>query len=63
MHLYHYFEKAREPFLNLSDLSAEESALLHAKPTNENGSFAKRDHDGQYMAQRRIVEKRAQGLV
>ena len=59
MYLFHYYEKGKQPFLNLSDLSDEEAVQLHTKLTAENEIFALRDANGQYMAQRRIVEKRA----
>lgn len=59
MYLYHYYEKGRTPFLNLSDLSDEEAIRLHTKLSAENENFAKRDANGQYMLQRRIVEQRA----
>jgi hypothetical protein len=59
MYLYHYFEKGRKPFLNLSDLTNEDAIRLHAKLSTENENFAKRDDNGQYMIQRRTVEERA----
>ena len=62
MYLYHYYEKGRKPFLNLSDLADEEAIQLHTKLTSENKIFAWRDAEGQYMFQRRIVEKRAYSM-
>jgi hypothetical protein len=62
MYLYHYYEKGRTPFLNLSDLTDEEAIRLHTELTAENDNFAKRDADGQYMLQRRTVEKRAYSM-
>jgi hypothetical protein len=62
MYLYHYYEKGRTPFLNLSDLTDEEAIQLHTKLTTENENFAKRDADGQYILQRRTVEKRAYSM-
>ena len=62
MYLFHYYEKGRTPFLNLSDLTDEEAIRLHTKLANENNAFAMRDPNGQYMFQRRIVEKRAYSM-
>ncbi|MCL2364933.1 MAG: hypothetical protein FWC71_09760 [Defluviitaleaceae bacterium] len=63
MHLYHYYDKSRTPFLNMSDLSEEESIQLHTKLAKKDGSiFAMRDSNGQYMNQRRIVEQRAHSM-
>jgi hypothetical protein len=62
MYLFHYYEKGRTPFLNLSDLPVEEAIQLHTKLTAENNNFAKRDDNGQYMIQRRIVEERAYSM-
>ncbi|MCL2498805.1 MAG: hypothetical protein FWE90_00535 [Defluviitaleaceae bacterium] len=59
MYLFHYYEKRRKPFLNLSDLTDEESIRLHTKLASENPNFAKRDDNGRYMLHRRIVEERA----
>lgn len=59
MFLYHYHEKGRPPFMNLSDLPNDDAIKLHTKLSGENKSFAARDADGQYMLQRRIVEARA----
>ena len=62
MYLYHYYEKGRTPFLNLSDLPEEEAVQLHTKLASENNNFAKRDANGQYVFQRRIVEERAYSM-
>jgi len=62
MYLFHYYEKERTPFLNLSDLTDEEAIRLHTKLANENNAFAMRDPNGQYMFQRRIVEERAYSM-
>jgi len=62
MNLYHYYEKGRTPFMTLSDLTNEEAIQLHTKLTTENDIFARRDADGQYMHQRRIVEERAYSM-
>jgi len=58
MNLYHYYEKRRGPFLTLSDLPdalAEETQNLLKE--NDNVYF-RRDHDGKYMFNRRIVERK-----
>ena len=65
MYLYHYFDKRKIPFLNLSDLTDEEAIKLHTNlsaENNERNIFAERDANGQYMIQRRIVEKRAYSM-
>jgi hypothetical protein len=62
MYLYHYFEKGRRPFLNLSELTDEEAIQLHARLATENDNFAKRDSNGQYIFQRRTVEERAHSM-
>ena len=62
MYLYHYYEKGRTPFLNLSNLTNEEAIQLHTKLATENDNFANRDANGQYMLQRRIVEERAYSM-
>ena len=62
MYLYHYYEKKRKPFLNLSDLSEHEAIQLHTKLAGENPNFAKRDDNGNYMFRRRIVEERAYSM-
>lgn len=62
MQLYHYFEKERGPFLTLSDLSHEESVRVHRVLETEGGIFLARGANGEYMAQRRIVEQRAHAM-
>lgn len=62
MYLFHYYEKSRKPFLNLSDLPQDEAIQLHAELAKEHQNFANRDAHGQYMAQRRIVEERAYSM-
>jgi len=49
MFLYHYFEKEREPFLNLSDLTDEEAYKIHNDLQEGNNAFARRNSDGRYM--------------
>ena len=63
MYLFHYYEKGRTPFLNLSDLTDEEAVKLHTTLSAENSSFASRDANGAYMMQRRIVEQRAHAMI
>ena len=64
MYLYHYFEKSRGPFLNISDLNDDEAVQLLTGFSAENKIIAKRDPKGheQYILLRRIVEKRAYSM-
>jgi len=62
MYLYHYFEKVRGPFLNISDLNDDEAIQLLAAFSADNKIMAKRDSKGPYIFQRRIVEKRAYSM-
>ena len=63
MYLYHYFEKERGPFLNLSDLTDDEAIQLLNDYSTKNRKMA-RDFkgNGQYIFDRRIVEKRAYSM-
>ena len=56
MFLCHYFDKRREPFLSLSDLSDEEALKIHK--ALESNLFCKRNRDSLYMYYRRIVENK-----
>jgi len=62
-YLYHYFEKERGPFLNLSALNDDEAIQLLTDFSAKNRKMA-RDFNGheQYMLKRRIVEKRAHSM-
>jgi hypothetical protein len=58
MNLYHYFEKGKVPFLTLSDLP-DDIARKTQDALKRNGNvYTRRDHDGKYIASRRIVEDR-----
>jgi hypothetical protein len=56
MFLYHYFEKERGPFITLSDLSDEKAVEIHDSLEMGENNFAKRNFDGKYMLNRRIIE-------
>ena len=62
MYLFHYYERKQGPFRTLSDLSNEEAIKAHAIIDAENSVYAKRNQDGQYIFQRRIVEERAYSM-
>ena len=56
MFLYHYFEKERGPFRTISDLSDEEAKNIQNTLKVGDNIYAKRDFDGNYLSQRRIIE-------
>ena len=56
MFLYHYFEKERGPFLTISDLSDEDAIILQDKLKEGDNILVKRDFDGNYLKQRKIIE-------
>lgn len=58
MNLYHYFEKDTGPFLTLSDLPEEEATKRQNRLKTANNVYSRRDHDGNYLHFRRIVEQR-----
>ena len=66
MYLYHYFENENGPFLNLSDLNDDEAIQvqidLSAKSKIYAKRYSKRYANGQYIFDRRIVEKRAYSM-
>jgi hypothetical protein len=59
--LYHYYEKRRGPFRNLSSLSPEEAARVTAELRSEGTTFAAGRSDD-YMLVRRELERRARNL-
>jgi hypothetical protein len=66
MYLYHYFEKENGPFLNLSDLNDDEAIQVQIDLAAQHQVYAKRYSkryaNGQYIFDRRIVEKRAYSM-
>ena len=56
MFLYHYFEKERGPFMTLSDLSDEKATKIHGSLEIGENNFAKRNFDGKYIFNRRMIE-------
>ena len=58
MILSHYYEKGRIPFLTLSDLSDGEAVKIHARYESGKNNFAMRNHDGNYISHRRMVESK-----
>ena len=59
--LYHYYEKASGPFLNLSDLPPDQAHAILDGIKRENATFAARRFDG-YMERRRELERLVRGL-
>ena len=62
MFLYHYFEKSHGPFLNLSDLNNDEAIQIQNDLSARSQIYARRYANGQYIFERRIVEKRAYAM-
>ena len=62
MYLYHYFEKERGPFLNLSDLNDDKAIQVQKDLSAQSPIYARRYANGQYIYERRIVEKRAYSM-
>jgi len=56
MFLYHYFEKEKGPFITLSDLPDDEAVKIHKSLEINENNFSKRNFDGKYIQNRRIIE-------
>ena len=56
MHLYHYFEKAKGPFLSLSALPLEEAVVIQNKLNFENKTFAAQRNE-KYLSRRHELER------
>jgi hypothetical protein len=56
MFLYHYFYKGRDPFLTLSDLSDDDAVNMHKNLEKNYDLMVKRNFDGKYVINRRMVE-------
>ena len=56
--LYHYFDKSKGPFKNLSALSIEEGVKIQNELTGESAFFASKRNDG-YIERRKELEKTA----
>lgn len=56
MNLYHYFEKEKGPFVNLSELPLDEAQKIQDNLQNEGKVFAAR-RNPQYLSRRRYLEQ------
>ena len=56
MFLYHYYDKEIGPFLNLSDLSADEASAVLSKLKREKPHTQSAQRDPEYMFRRRMYE-------
>ena len=56
--LYHYFDKSKGPFRNLSALSIEEGVKIQNELTGAHAFFASKRNDG-YIERRKEIEKTA----
>ena len=60
-HFYHYYEKAKGPFVNLSDLDAENAVKVMDDIRKQGEIFASK-RDDSYLARRRELEQIARGI-
>ncbi len=56
MNLYHYFEKEKGPFVNLSELPLDEAQKIQDNLQNEDKVFAAK-RNPQYLSRRRYLEQ------
>jgi hypothetical protein len=61
-YLYHYYEAAIGPFVNLSDLPLAQAEAQLARIRQAGETFASR-RDAAYLQIRRALEDKARGLV
>ncbi|MDR0898392.1 MAG: hypothetical protein LBN04_11130 [Oscillospiraceae bacterium] len=61
MYLYHYYDAATGPFMNLSDLTPDEAEAVQAELARQGKGFAAQ-RDAGYLARRRELEQLARRL-